>query len=204
MKKCNVCGAMVQDTDIFCSNCGNNNFSQTPTMNDQPVESNGQQFPQYDAPIPETGIEDNGNVPMGLLGAALFGLAGAVLYFIVYQMGIIAGICGLLMFIAAQYGYNMFAKPSVKNSNISMVVAIIVTAVFIFLAEYVAVSYSLCDAFKTELGVEIPLVDMLEGLPELLTETDSWGDVIGDLVFAYIAGGVGIVINIVNAKKNKK
>lgn len=203
MKKCNNCGFQTQDTDMFCSNCGSNNLSEIPTMNGQAFDPNGQPFPQTNAPMPETGINDNGNVAMGFLGAALFGLAGAVLYFIMYQIGIIAGICGLVMFIAAQYGYNMLAKPQKKNPTVSLVIAIVVTIVLIFVAEYVSVTYSVCSEFN-DLGVNVGFFDVFEALPELLTETDLWGEFYGDLAFAYIAGGVGIVINIVSAKKAKQ
>ena len=45
----------------------------------------------------------NGNILAGAVGAFLFALIGGVLYFVVYQIGFIAGICGYNAFL---YRFN--------------------------------------------------------------------------------------------------
>lgn len=204
MKKCNNCGTQVQDNDLYCPNCGSPDFSALPTMNGQPVDANGQPIPMAPEYQPDNGIVDNGNVGMGVVGAALFSLVGAVLYFIVYQIGYIAGICGFIMFTMATLGYNKLAKPQQKNPMIGIVIASVVTLVMLFVAEYVSMAYALYDGFQ-ELGLtSIGFFDVLKNMSNFLEDPEIMSSLVEDLVFAYIFAVVNIAISIFNARKKAK
>ena len=50
------------------------------------------------------------NVLSGAVGAFLFALVGGALYFVIYMLGYIAGISGLVAVICAIKGYALFTK----------------------------------------------------------------------------------------------
>ena len=85
-------------------------------------------------------IEDKSeNIIAGAVGAFLFALVGGILYFIIYQMGFIAGICGLITVVLSSFGYQLFAgkKGSVKGIVFSIIMSVLVLAA----AEFFCLSY---------------------------------------------------------------
>jgi len=72
-------------------------------------------------------IDRKENVLAGTVGALLFSLAGGVLWFLLYQVGFLAGISGLVGVICAIKGYSIFAKgESLKGIIISIVAAVVI------------------------------------------------------------------------------
>ncbi len=196
MKKCNKCGVLVNDTANFCNTCGSADFSLEETQNNVNAEPIVSAPVNNEQPLPL----NNGNVIAGIFGALLLSLVGVALYFIVYQIGFIAGICGLVIFLLAKFGYGLFAKPSNKNSIIAIVVSIITMVIMIFVAEYLCLAYEIYEIYKP---IGITIVDAIFATPDFLAEPDVMGAVAGDLVFAYVFGGIASISNIVNAKKKK-
>ena len=85
------------------------------------------------------------NVIAGIVGAFLFSLAGGVLWFVIYMIGFIAGISGLVGAICAIKGYSIFAKKeSIKGIIISVIMALLV----IVLAWYFCIAYDVFIAHK--------------------------------------------------------
>lgn len=95
--------------------------------------------------ITEVSEDKRENVFFGIVGALLFSLAGGVLWFIIYQLGFIAGICGLVTCMCAIFGYRIFSKNISKKG---IVISIIISIVVILLAEYFCLSYDVFDAYK--------------------------------------------------------
>lgn len=211
MKKCNKCGAQVEDQSNFCTSCGGSDFSAVVANNEQPIQQLNDQVqnyppiytPAYQVQNVEANDETdkgNGNILAGVVGAFLFSLIGGLLYFVIYQIGVIAGICGLLIFVLANFGYNLFAKGN-KNTIVSLVVSIIMMIVMIFLAEYVSLSFEIFQTFKDE---GITIFDAIRATPEFLAEPEIGNAVAGDLAFAYIFGFIASISNIVNIVKARK
>ncbi len=142
----------------------------------------------------------NGNIVAGAVGALLFALIGGVLYFILYQIDIIAGICGLVIFVLANFGYGLFAK-SEKNSIAGLIAAIVSMIVVIFVAEYICVSYEIYDVFKE---ADITLFDAIKATPDFLADSEVKSAFIKDLVFAYGFGFLATIGNIVAIVKARK
>lgn len=211
MKKCNKCGAQVEDQSNFCTSCGGSDFSAVVANNEQPIQQLNDQVqnyppiytPAYQVQNVEADDETdkgNGNILAGIVGAFLFSLIGGLLYFVIYQIGVIAGICGLAIFVLANFGYNLFAKGN-KNTIVSLVVSIIMMIVMIFLAEYVSLSFEIFQTFKDE---GITIFDAIRATPEFLAEPEIGNAVAGDLAFAYIFGFIASISNIVNIVKARK
>ena len=72
-------------------------------------------------------------VGMGVLGAILFSLAGAVVYYVLWSVHIIAAISGIICVICALKGYEIFAGARTKRG---IFLSVAVSAVMLVLAWY--------------------------------------------------------------------
>ena len=72
-------------------------------------------------------------VGMGVLGAVLFSLAGAVVYYVLWSINIIAAISGIICVICALKGYEIFAGARTKRG---IFISVAVSAVMLVLAWY--------------------------------------------------------------------
>ena len=77
------------------------------------------------------------NVLFGIVGAFLFSLVGGVLYYLLYQMGYLAALSGLVGVICAITGYSFFAK---KESTKGTVISVIIAALVLVAAWYLCVA----------------------------------------------------------------
>lgn len=85
------------------------------------------------------------NVVAGVFGALLFSLAGGILWFVLYQIGFIAGISGLAGVFCAIKGYTIFAK---KESIKGIIIAIVAAIVMIVIAWYLCMAKDVYDVYK--------------------------------------------------------
>ena len=77
--------------------------------------------------------EKKENVLLGILGAFLFSLAGAVVWVVLDLIGFIAAISGLVGVFCAIHGYRIFAgKLSKKGIIIAIIIAFIVFNLYFF------------------------------------------------------------------------
>ena len=72
-------------------------------------------------------------VPVGVLGAFLFSLAGGVVYYVLWTLGIIAALSGIICVVCAIKGYEIFARGS---SKAGIVASVAMAAVVMTLAWY--------------------------------------------------------------------
>ena len=157
-----------------------------------PWEETAQQpIPQPAAPMPIV----KENVLAGVVGAFLFALLGGALYFIIYQFGYIAGICGLITVILSTFGYQLFSGK--KNSVKGVVIAVIMSLVAIFLGEFMGLAYDIYKVFKTE--YEITFFDAVRATPSFLTESKILTPFLADLGIGYALGALASFANIRNA-----
>ena len=146
------------------------------------------------------------NVLLGVLGAFLFALAGGALWFVLYLVGFIAALSGLVGVICAIKGYSLFAK---KESVKGIVIAVVMTLLVIVIAWYFCLSYDAYIAHQQwfeegEIDYTITFLDALLGSHVYLSDPDIgpgyWGDLALGLLFCVIGGGSYVVNKIKNAK----
>ncbi|MBQ7397686.1 MAG: hypothetical protein IJW09_02525 [Clostridia bacterium] len=146
------------------------------------------------------------NVLLGVLGAFLFALAGGALWFVLYLVGFIAALSGLVGVICAIKGYSLFAK---KESVKGIVIAVVMTLLVIVIAWYFCLSYDAYIAHQQwfeegEIDYTITFLDALLGSHIYLSDPDIgpgyWGDLALGLLFCVIGGGSYVVNKIRNAK----
>jgi hypothetical protein len=122
---------------------------------------------------------------------------------VIYQLGIIAGISGLVIFVLANFGYGLFAGTGKKATLGGLISAILAMLVMIFAAEYFCMSYEIFLAFK-EMGNQLTIFEAIQLTPEFLKESEVSSAFAGDLAFAYIFGFIASISNIVNIAKARK
>lgn len=80
----------------------------------------------------------------GTFGAFLFALAGGVVYFLLYQLGYLAGLSGLVAVVCALQGYRILAK---KESTYGVVASVVSAVLVICLAWYACLAKDVYDAY---------------------------------------------------------
>jgi hypothetical protein len=213
----NFCGIQAEEQDNFCQGCGSSDFSvnqegfQTAEQPiQQPIDQSVQTLPEGCAEAPsfynQVNQPDvgNGNVLAGIVGAFLFSLLGGLLYFGIYQLGIIAGVSGLVIFVLANFGYGLFSGTKNQVTLGGLISAIVTTIVMIYVAQYFCISFEIFSVFKEEYG--ITLAEAIKATPDFLAESEIRDAFIGDLVFAYVFGfiaSIGTIVKLAKARKSK-
>lgn len=136
-------------------------------------------------------------VILGAVGAVVFSLLGVVLYCIIYQLGYLAGICGLAMVALGYWGYQLFSgrKKSLKGIIIATVVAVIMLAV----AEYLALAIS-CYFELKEFDVTLTWV-FQTGMPMAFEDPELKQEVLKEYGMSLLLCAVATVVYIVNTVK---
>lgn len=98
----------------------------------------------------ELPVKRRENVALGALGALLFSLAGVVVYYLLYQMGYVASLSGIVAIAAAYFGYGLFSGN--KTSKKGLVFAGIFAVLAMIVAEYLCIAKELYDSLGAELG----------------------------------------------------
>jgi hypothetical protein len=148
-------------------------------------------------------------VGAGILGAFLFSLAGALCYCVLYYVGFIAGISGILGFFCATKGYGLFAK---KESIKGVIIAVIMALISITIGWYLCFAFDIYSQYQEwyangEIDFALTLVDSLRAVPLFLTEPEVGPAYLGDLgigILFSILGGGGYVYRSICIVKNKK
>ena len=144
----------------------------------------------------------------GIAGAFLFSLAGAVVYFLLYLLGVIAALSGLVGVVCAIKGYSIFAK---KESKRGVIISLVIAAVVIIVSWYFCFSLTAVDQINakasempdglrstTTLGEFLPhSFDVIKKQPEMLISLGL------SLVFGTL-GYISHVTGLFGSKRSKK
>lgn len=85
------------------------------------------------------------NKVAGACGALLFALGGGVVYFLLYQLGYISALSGLIGVVLAMKGYAIFAK---KESIAGVVISTLMTLLVIVAAWYLCFAKDVYQAYQ--------------------------------------------------------
>lgn len=150
---------------------------------------------------PETTKKDEHFIA-GLVGSFLFSLAGVVVWFLIYQIGFIASIAGLVTVICAIKGYEIFGKVlSLKG----LIVSLLITLAMIFISGYICLGYDIYSALKEE--IDITIFDALRSVKGFLTEEEIRSGFVKDLAMGYglsLLGSYRYIANMFKSIKKKK
>ncbi len=150
------------------------------------------------------------NVIAGIVGAFLFSLVGGVLWYVIYQIGFIAGISGLVGAVCAIKGYTIFAK---KESMKGIIIAVVISLLVIAIAWYFCLAQDVYNAYQSGLAegeVEYAptFFESVRYAHEFLSEPEIGPayikDLVMGLVFCVIGGGSYVVNKMKSAKQTKE
>lgn len=166
------------------------------------VQVSGQAIPSavFDATPVNTEPAHPENVLAGIVGALLFSLIGGVAYFILYQVNFIAGICGLISVVLGSFGYGLFSGR--KNTVKGVIIAIVMTVITLFLAEYCCLSFIIYQELGELYG--LTFLDAVRVTPAFLVDPDILPSVISDLAIAYLLSGIASFSTILTAVRANK
>ena len=123
------------------------------------------------------------NYPLGIIGAMLGGLAGAVVWLIFSLLGRISFIAGILAGFGGVFGFKWLGK---KITTPGIVLSIIISFIFLAAGMYIAVGIDLYNAIQSW-GYDVSFKEALEYLPDLLREDEEVRNaVIFDNIFGVI------------------
>ena len=139
---------------------------------------------------------------------APFSLAGGVVYFLLYQVGYIAAISGLIGVICAFKGYEVFAK---KLSKFGCIISVVMALLVIILAWYCCLAKDVYSAYQSwfadgEIDFTLTFAESLRNAYRFLSEPEISKSYVTDLIigiFLCALGAVRPIINIVKGNKNK-
>ena len=146
-------------------------------------------------------IQEKENVVAGIIGAFLFALAGGLLWFLLYQVGFLAGVSGIVAVVCAIKGYAVFAKKeSVKGIVVSVFVAIIV----ILIAWYICLSMDVYKAYQEwynagEIDFTLTFAESVRCAYVFLSDSEILGTYLLDLGIGLALCGFGAYRSIANA-----
>ncbi len=142
------------------------------------------------------------NVFLGIVGAFLGSLCGAVLWYILYQMGILAAISGLAGTLAAIYGYIIFSKDCTKKG---IVIAIIFSLLALVFAWYLCIATDIFNLSKEWFSLgqteqQLTFGEALKKVPTLMAEPEIAGGYWKDLAIGILFAIIGSVQPILSFK----
>ncbi len=146
------------------------------------------------------------NVLAGIVGAFLFSLAGGALWFVLYLVGFMASISGLVAAICAIKGYSFFAK---KESTKGIVISVIVALAVMVIAWYCGLAYDIVQAYKMwfesgEIDYTINFFDAIRNAHLFLLDPAIGVGYFIDLGITILLCAVGAGSYVVNKIKNAK
>lgn len=147
------------------------------------------------------------NVAAGVLGAFLFALAGGIVYFLLYLVGITASISGFVGVICAIKGYSIFAKGESKKG---IAIAVIASLLVIVLAWYLCLSFDVYTAFQDwyeagEIEYTLTFSESVMSAYLFLEDPEISVAYLGNLalgLFFCVLGGGGYVYDKIKKMKN--
>lgn len=198
---CPKCGGQNPDNSRFCSYCGNEITVAPQPQYSQPQQSTYNPQPQYQQPAQYTHQTPpvevvKGNMPLGILGALIGGLLGALSILLFFQIDRVAALSGVILAFCTLKGYELLGK---KLSTPGIVICVIIMLIMPFVA------YIVHSAILVTKEVDVSFSVAFNACVTAIKEGYvSFGDIASDLALVYLfaaLGGVGTTIAVIKSSK---
>ena len=152
-------------------------------------------------------IKENGLA--GAVGAFLFALVGGLLWYVLWQMGFLASLSGLVGVICAVKGYTIFAKTK-KESVKCYVIASIMAVVVLAIAWYLCIGNDIYLAYQEwyaagEIDFTLTFFESVQAIPFFfISDPSILISYLVDLLFGILFAGLGIFSYFNTRRKQKK
>ena len=148
------------------------------------------------------------NVLAGAVGAFLFSLVGGILWFVLYQIGYVAAVSGLIGVICAVKGYTFFAKTK-NESNKCLVISVIIAMLVLAISWYLCVGYDIYLAYQAwyaegEIDFTLTFFESIRAIPYYFADVEFLVAYLKDLGFGLLFAILGIVSYLSSREKKRK
>ena len=152
--------------------------------------------------------ETKENILAGAVGAFLFSLVGGILWFVLWQLGFLASISGLVGVICAVKGYTFFAKTK-RESKICLVLSVIIAIAVLAIAWYLCVAYDIYLAYQEwfaagEVDFTYTFFESVQVVPYFFQDSEILMAYLGDLGMGLIFAILGVVSYLASREKKMK
>ncbi len=184
--------------ETCCEMCGENKETEVHLINNKAVyvceTCYGQIIEGLDS-LQENAKQRKGNFVTGIVGAFLGSLIGIALWVVVYALGYIAAICGVVLAVCIIKGYELFGG---KLNVLGMIITITMTIAMVFVATYTAYGYELYSVLNEYESVGF--IEAINGLKYFLMDyEDVRRSFIADLFLGYFFTAIGSISSFISA-----
>lgn len=138
--------------------------------------------------------EGHGNMLGGIIGALLGSLLGAVVWVLIYQLGYISVVGGLVMIFCTMKGYELLCGKLTKPG---IIISCLISVAMVFVSEYLCLAIEIAKAYG---GFDI--MSALQMVPMFLKESEVSSAVTMDIFVGLIFLIVGAFATVKQAFKN--
>lgn len=149
------------------------------------------------------------NILAGVVGAFLFSLVGGILWFVLYQVGYLAAISGLIGVVCAVKGYTFFAKT--KDESVRcVIISIITTVIVLAISWYLCVAFDIYNVYQEwfaagEVDFTYTFFESVQVVPYFFEDSEILIAYLKDLGLGLLFAGLGVVYYLsIREKKMKK
>ena len=132
-----------------------------------------------------------GNFLSGAVGAILGSLLGVAAWVLVYRLGYIAAIVGLIMIVCTFKGFSLFGG---KLNVPGILFCVVLSAGMLYVGEQVAIAWEIYDTFRTDFSVTF--FQAYQSIPTFMEYDEFRRAVIADMAYGYLfmaAGGFSVI-----------
>lgn len=140
------------------------------------------------------------NYPLGIIGAVLGGLAGALCWILFSSLRKITVVAGFLAGLGGIMGFKWLGK---KMTFWGLVISIAVSFVFLLCGIYVSLGIDIFTVFQQE-GYDIGFFESFQWIPFFLEDGDVRGDVIFNVIFGTATFALSAVIGVFQVRQENK
>ena len=153
-------------------------------------------------------IETKENILAGAVGAFLFSLVGGILWFVLYQIGYVAALSGLVGVICAVKGYTFFAKTK-NESKTCLVLSVIIAVLVLAISWYLCIGYDIYLAYQEwfaagEVDFTLNFFESVRVIPLFLAEKEILVGYLANLGLGLLFAGLGVISYLSSREKKMK
>lgn len=148
------------------------------------------------------------NILAGAVGAFLFSLAGGILWFLLYQLGYLAAISGIIGVICAVKGYTFFTKTK-KESKACLIISIAIAVLVLAASWYLCVGYDIFLAYQDwfatgEIDFTLTFFESVRAIPIFFEDSEIRNAYVTDLAIGLVFAAVGAISYLASREKKMK
>ena len=156
----------------------------------------------------DNNVNTKENVLAGAVGAFLFSLVGGILWFVLWQLGFLAAISGLVGVICAVKGYTFFAKTK-RESKACLILSVIISMLVLAIAWYACVAYDIYLAYQEwfaagEVDFTVTFFEAVNAVPYFFQDSEILLPYLGNLGMGLLFAVLGVISYLASREKKMK